>query len=114
MRAGIHSITVMENLKTDSEVCLPLLLMATRNYSATDPRGKIFALPGLAQNATAAISTGYASSTEEVFQSLQTYILSTENSLIGLSCAGLNPALLNLQLSSWVPDWSHNTIAEPV
>ena len=74
--------------------------------SASDPRDKVFALLGLAnQSGTVAISADYSTNVQDVYMHVARYVLLTNNDLSIFSFAGLGRADLP-RLPSWVPDWT--------
>ncbi|MCJ1332768.1 hypothetical protein MMC10_009462 [Thelotrema lepadinum] len=79
------------------------LLSARRSCLATDPRDKVFALIGLANDAQD-LSPDYSKSVKEVYSQTAEHILYVNNN-IGL-LNEVKSLQLGSELPSWVPDWS--------
>jgi hypothetical protein len=82
------------------------LLQATGLFFSTDPRDRFFALHGfLANDNTDGIQIDYSLSCEQVYHSWAMHSIVNERSLGILSSAERGPNS-ELDLPSWVPDWS--------
>lgn len=87
------------------------LLRLTRQYKATDPRDKVFAVMGVVTNADSIpvdLKPDYGLSTEEVFLSVAIHNLEKLKNLELLAQAGASSAGQNPKLPSWVPDWIYS------
>jgi hypothetical protein len=106
---GTQSVTMMDRIKNLNDISLHWLLIASRDYKATDPRDKIFALMGVVTNLDSiGLSVDYSLPAEEVYKKLAIHSMTIWNSLLYLSSAGLKDASPDNRLPSWVPDWSHD------
>ncbi|KAE8445911.1 hypothetical protein EG329_012690 [Mollisiaceae sp. DMI_Dod_QoI] len=110
---GITSATVIHFLRQaiqfqNNSWGLLSLLRLTRKYKATDPRDKVFALMGVVTDAGSILvdlKPDYRLSTEEVYLSVALHYLEKLKNLELLAHAGINSALRNPKLPSWIPDW---------
>ena len=86
---------------------LPGLLRLTRQYMATDPRDKVFALMGLVlDRESIGLEIDYRLSAEEVYLSMAVHSLEKLKDLELLANAGITSKPENSKLPSWVPDWT--------
>ena len=86
---------------------LSLLLCVTRRFRATDPRDKILALLGVANNSSRQlIIPNYSSPPETVFLNTTGALIVSENSLALLSTVEDGSRRSLHSLPSWVPDYS--------
>jgi hypothetical protein len=87
---------------------LPLheLLMSLRKFEATDPRDKIFAVLGLADNVQDAIfSPEYTCTPQHIFTKICRFLMVRDADLYLLHCAGIGAPRVLADLPSWVPDF---------
>jgi hypothetical protein len=85
---------------------LVYLVDSSRNLEATDPRDRIFALQGLSQERNnPSFVVDYSLSVEQVYRNFAKYELFQRQDLNILSSAA---AVTNLDLPSWVPDWTYS------
>jgi hypothetical protein len=87
------------------------LLRLTRQYKATDPRDKVFAVIGIVTNVDSIpvdLKPDYGLSTEEVYLSVAMHNLEKLKNLELLAHAGTNSTSQNPKCPSWVPDWIHS------
>jgi Heterokaryon incompatibility protein (HET) len=92
------------------------LLVDLRNLGASDPRDKVFAALGMlgGSGSDIGISPDYLSSVEDVYIHTAASILTAAENLDLLSVCAINRrANSNLDLPSWVPDWSVTKYASP-
>lgn len=91
--------------------CLKLihLLRSTSRSRATDPRDKLFALYGLANDVNGPngplLRADYAMTLRDVLVSVMDFFISKEQGFVALAFAGLRDDRTEA-LPSWVPDWS--------
>lgn len=107
---GTHSAAVIDLLrKGNEEANLMKLLILTRCYGASDPRDKVFALLGIASDRDSFDQADYAHTMEakQVFYSVAERSIRQKNPFPCLSSAGLSSTRRQLQLPSWVPDWTN-------
>lgn len=84
-------------------------LNSARNCSSTDPRDKLYALIGMADEKTrSAIPIDYSKSVEEVFTRAAAALIERNNSLDVISSAFSIPGFMHgaQSLPTWVPDWT--------
>jgi hypothetical protein len=112
---GVNSARIIRTLKSAHQTrqkphwTLIELLMSTRKYEATDSRDKVFALQGVVTDTNSFCNTAsYGSTIEEVYLAVAVHNLQDRKDLVCLSNAGLSTHPRNLNLPSWVPDWSHD------
>jgi Heterokaryon incompatibility protein (HET) len=86
------------------------LLLQHRSAQATDPKDKIYALRGLAQDSHI-IEVNYSRSLTEIYTDAAMRLLDQGQSLDILSMAHLHDNENLTDLPSWVPDWSVNNYA---
>jgi len=91
------------------------LIRGARSSQATDPRDKIFGVYGLFGSQKVPLNPNYTLNTEEVYtQFTAGYILMTENlDVVSLSGIGTYKEDGELELPSWVPDYSRMTASVP-
>lgn len=89
-----------------SQLGLTHLLLHMRHHEATDPKDRIFALLGLADEDLDqhALRVDYNRTVEEVSISVTRYLIETHHDLQILGMAG--HVSTEAKLPSWVPDWS--------
>lgn len=105
---GTHSAAVIDLLKSPGNgVTLLKLLALTRCYKATDPKDKVFALLDIASDGGSFEKYDYAHSTKHVFYSVAHRSLFQKKPFACLSSAGLSTTPRELQLPTWVPDWTN-------
>jgi hypothetical protein len=109
---GTDTVFVMASLKESfrqnrlDEYDYLWLLQATGSFFSTDPRDQFFALHGfLANDNTDGIQIDCSLSCEQVYHSWAMHSIVNERSLGILSSAERGPNS-ELDLPSWVPDWS--------
>ncbi|TEY70248.1 hypothetical protein BOTCAL_0108g00030 [Botryotinia calthae] len=97
-----------------SSVNLEHALFQGLNFKATDPKDKVFALLGIVTDIEAlGIEVNYNATIKEVYTDATTRILNQGTSLSLLNAAGIGRyrndkhTVINLDLPSWVPDFSH-------
>lgn len=104
----IHYLRLAHEAQMKTWTLLELLRL-TRNYMATDPRDKVFALIGVVTDLNSiGLEVDYRLSTEEVYLLVAIHNLEKRKDLEVLANGGVNSGPENLKLPSWVPDWSHN------
>lgn len=97
----------VHNIRRDHSPSLPLsnlesLLRRTMTFQSTDPRDKVFALLGIAQEEDrSAIVPDYSKSLKTVYADLAIYLISKNINIIYL-----NTDSPYHSLPSWIPDWS--------
>jgi hypothetical protein len=114
---GLNNIQTMLTFGGDVEfqrlITLGLVLRSCTSFDATDPRDKVYAVLGLANNNSEdAFDADYndANLPRFVYTRAMRYLLN--QSVDPLSCivdAGIGLERLIDDLPSWVPDWSHST-----
>lgn len=93
--------------------CVVYLLQQFRNFEATDPRDKLYALYGLLGLETATpennslLSLSYDRPLQEVYLNFAIYMLTSSQSLDLLS---VPRELSDPNLPSWAPDWNFSSI----
>ena len=103
--ACVHAMKNMKNAQ--QPICLQLALIYCLRFKATDPRDKIFALLGLATDASdPVLNPNYEATARDVFTVSSSYMMTTNKSLRILHIAGIGWSRKILDLPSWVPDWS--------
>ena len=103
--ACVHAMKNMKNMQ--QPICLQLALIYCLRFKATDPRDKIFALLGLATDASdPVLHPNYGATARDVFTVSSSYMMNTNKSLRILHIAGIGWSRQILDLPSWVPDWS--------
>ncbi|KAK7211726.1 hypothetical protein V2G26_018904 [Clonostachys chloroleuca] len=93
------------------------LLWSTRSLEATDPRDKVYSLLGLIPETEAdamSIIPDYAASIEECYLQAATKIIWQSKSLDILTTDRMKNPNLQLDLPSWVPNWSYLSSPAPV
>ncbi len=115
-RAPVFQKTISNIKRSFSELqggrgmTLGLLLCVTRRFLATDPRDKVVALVGLANNVTAQnaqpILPNYSKSTADVYKDVTGFSIVQERSLTLFSVVEDNSDRQIANLPSWVPDYS--------
>ena len=100
-----------ERRRLGKQSSLLYLLSAFRSCEASDPRDKIFALVGIAdQQTTAACTPDYSKDVFEICRNLASHLIITErNADILAFCVAPHKGQY-LPLPSWVPDWSRPQI----
>ncbi|PQE13628.1 heterokaryon incompatibility protein [Rutstroemia sp. NJR-2017a BVV2] len=96
-----------ESWKYDSLLCT---LYRTGLALASDPRDKVYAILNLASDAAKVVSRpDYRLSIAETYKQAVVNIIRTSNRLDILSLAGFTvyPRILDIELPSWIPDFSH-------
>jgi hypothetical protein len=81
------------------------LLGSTRQYMATDPRDKIFALVGLARDVDPLL-VDYSKSVEELIINFTRAVVAKKSPLDILSFVELSSQSSRLGLPSWAPNWT--------
>ena len=111
MNDPVHNLTQMrrekEQRRLRNQSSLLYLLSAFRSCQASDPRDKIFALVGLADQRTiAACTPDYSKKVSEIYSSLASHLIIPErNADILAFCVAPHKGQC-VPLPSWVPDWS--------
>ncbi|CAH0045816.1 unnamed protein product [Clonostachys solani] len=93
------------------------LLLSTRSLEATDPRDKVYSLLGLIpENEADAMSLvpDYAAPVEECYLHAATKIIWQSKTLDILTTDRMKNPHLQLDLPSWVPNWSYLSSPAPV
>ena len=91
---------------------LIMLLISFRHCYSSDPRDKVYALLGLAndQGPQQMVSVDYSKSVEAVYLECAQFLVRNGNGMEMLTVAGIpqkrKDTDLKLSLPSWVPDWS--------
>jgi hypothetical protein len=88
------------------------VLLAFRDFEATDPRDKVFALLGLVRNTvhSSLLSPDYKKPVTKLYEDVVHYHIKCCGNLDILSAAGWNKLSVN-ELPSWVPDWRSHRFA---
>jgi hypothetical protein len=84
---------------------LLFLLNQFSHHDATDPKDKVYGLLGLAQDVLT-ISPDYKKSVRKVYMDAARKIIETNNDLNILRSCLFSNASTNINLPSWVPDWT--------
>lgn len=108
---SVGNITTIDSFRIQvrdgEEFDLFVLMKLSRPSLATDPRDKVYALLGIAQECDReAIKPDYGISTTELYRSIALYFIERDKTLDVLSQAGYGRLIADLP--SWVPDWSLN------
>ena len=100
-----------EQRRLGKQSSLLYLLSAFRSCEASDPRDKIFALVGIADQQTiAACTPDYSKDVSEIYSNLASHLIIIErNADILAFCVAPHKGQY-LPLPSWVPDWSRPQI----
>ena len=111
----VYNLTQMrrenEQRRLGKQSSLLYLLSAFRSCEASDPRDKIFALVGIADQQTIAPCTpDYSKDVSEIYRDLASHLIITErNADILAFCVAPHQGQY-VPLPSWVPDWSRPQI----
>jgi hypothetical protein len=90
------------------------LLMIGRPFDATDPRGKVYSVPGMAEvpvendkpvESAMAMRIDYSQSISQVYQYLVKFMINRDNNLDVLSIISTHRDANSLDLPTWTPDW---------
>ena len=108
---GSSNLGIMANIrhlrKLEMPVKLHYYLLSCRQFRATDPRDMVFAMLGMASDASdAELDPNYRLAAQDVFTSSTRHLLTRDRSLDILHAAGTGFPRLLADLPSWVPDWS--------
>ena len=100
---AVALLNVRRDLSPDNPMSsLEMLLKRTMRFYATDPRDKVFALLGLAnERDRLEIVPDYSKNLEQVYAELAVYLISGNINMIYFNTNSPNEAH-----PSWVPDWS--------
>jgi hypothetical protein len=112
----IHGASHMSLVSSENWEPQPLsmLLVFFRHFNATDPRDKVYALLGLATDASElALEPDYSNSVAKVYWAASRAILMKRRSLNILYMVGYASVEYEDELPSWVPDWSNTHIPAP-
>ncbi|KAK3381902.1 heterokaryon incompatibility protein-domain-containing protein [Podospora didyma] len=110
---GYQKFKTLDNFRTHKSMLLTRLLQCTRDYGATDPRDKLYALLGMASDVSADdLVPDYARSVESVFTNLVQFMVSQKGSLDIISSGRL--ALAGPGLPTWIPDWRVSDSLRPL
>jgi hypothetical protein len=92
----------------DTDTDLLTLLESYRLKQSTDPRDKLYALLGLASDASDFMAPDYAQPVSKIFSDATRTIIQRDRRLEILRHGGIGsqPAADRLKLPSWVPDWT--------
>lgn len=103
---GIPAIDDIRVQARDEELLgLDFTLSITREYQATDPRDRVYALLGLVETEDSeAIQPDYTISTADLYMKVAWYFINKYETLDILAQVGFGAGLKGLP--SWVPDWS--------
>ena len=101
-----------ESLENGRLHTLLSVLLAFRDFEATDPRDKVFALLGLVQNTghSSLLLPNYKEPVAKVYEDVVHYHIQSNGNLDILSAAGFSKLSVN-ELPSWAPDWRKNRFA---
>ncbi|KAK4158746.1 heterokaryon incompatibility protein-domain-containing protein [Cladorrhinum sp. PSN259] len=115
MRSTNPTIMMALRKSRGSDASLLALVGRCMSYQATDPRDKIFGLLGVATDAPALIRPDYKSSVNEVYRSFTRAAIEREKRLEVIREAGFGHPRTSqdLELPSWVPDWSGQREGRP-
>ena len=84
-----------------------MLLRATHDFKATDPRDKLFALIGISDPASCGpVHIDYTKDVSSLYRETARYIITEEQDLSLLHHTGIGKTRKLIGLPSWVPDWS--------
>src|SRR5204863_9740922 len=127
---GSYHAALMEQYRTAlhstgeySKLSLLNLLRDTRNFEATDPRDKIFALYGIAEglyeqdgnrNTLSLFQPDYTKPVEHVYREFTRILITHTKCLDILSLCGNHATNRIRNLPSWVPDLSTPLDANPL
>lgn len=101
---GYRKFMALDNFRSHGAMLLIRLLQCTRDYSATDPRDKIYAMLGIAADVSPTdIVPDYTQSPEEVYLGVLRFMITTRGSLDIISSGRL--ALAVPGVPTWSPDW---------
>jgi hypothetical protein len=114
---GLNNIQTMLTFRGDvefvSQITLGLVLRFCTSFDATDPRDKVYAVLGLANdNSKDSLQADYndANLPRFVYTKAMRYLLNQPaDPLSWIVDAGIGLERLIDDLPSWVPDWSHGT-----
>lgn len=108
---GIKNISVMYAFKiirdSGAPVTIQACLLDSRNFKATDPRDKMFAMLGIATDVDDPVLVpDYVQNTHVIYTKFTAYLLERDCSLRYLHAAGIGLPRSLLNIPSWVADWS--------
>lgn len=111
MPLGFNNLQVTSIYRSMSREKKPILLrdllQSMCTFDATDARDKIFALVGIATDSEdQAMNPDYEASTEEVFTNISRCLLTRDQSYDLLHSAGAGFDRTQVNLPSWVADWT--------
>ena len=93
--------------KLEMPVRLQYCLLTCRQFKATDSRDMVFAMLGMASDASdAGLDPNYRLTAQSVFTDSTRHLLTRDKSLDILHAAGTGFPRFLADLPSWVPDWS--------
>jgi Heterokaryon incompatibility protein (HET) len=103
--------------KTQMKLPLPKLLRTFEKSLSTDPRDKVFAFLAISRDADAAeLKPSYSESVETIFTRYARYFLlyDDESTAMSILCQSGYASQMNLELNlpSWVPDWTNTKLSE--
>ncbi|KAK3996171.1 heterokaryon incompatibility protein-domain-containing protein [Cladorrhinum sp. PSN332] len=99
-----RKFTALDNFRKHRTLPLIRLLQGTRDYDASDPRDKLYALLGMALDvSTELLVPDYSKSAETVFRNLVEFMITSRRSLDIISSGRL--ALAAPGQPTWLPDW---------
>ena len=117
-----RDMTISKDLEKSAATCMGIvtlkdrslinLLYSFRHCYSSDPRDKVYALLGLAndQGTHQMASVDYSKSVEAVYLECAQFLVRNGNGMVMLALAGISQRReetdLKLSLPSWVPDWS--------
>ncbi|VUC22355.1 unnamed protein product [Clonostachys rosea] len=113
-------LAISRSLDSTTDAVLPdllALLWPTRSLEATDPRDKVYSLLGLIPEKEAEamhIVPDYGASVEDCYLKAATKIIWQSKTLDILTTDRMKNPHLQLDLPSWVPDWSYLSTPAPV
>jgi hypothetical protein len=105
---NLQVTSIYRSISREKEpILLRDLLQSLSTFEATDARDKIFALIGIATDSEdKAMDPDYEASTEEVFTNVSRYLITRDQSSILLHSAGVGFDRTQVNLPSWVADWT--------
>jgi hypothetical protein len=114
---GLPNLTVMQDARylqqNGEHESLQLTLLGMYHFNATDPRDKIFAVLGLADDIDdEPLRPNYEETTEQVYHKTALHLLLRDPSIDILHKAGVGYPRHLTNILSWVPDWTSEAFLE--
>ncbi|KPM41988.1 hypothetical protein AK830_g4599 [Neonectria ditissima] len=111
---GYKRFTALQNFRENGSIPLARLLQDTRDYQASDPRDKLYALLGITSDVTTAeLIPDYAKPVERVFEDLVKFVAMQQDNLDILS-SGRHFCVSGHGSQSWLPDWQNSSGLRPL